>query len=277
MVFEQIFKFRPVKLNALNLFIMGFIFSELGILSSLLVFRQDAHLMSIAFTAAICMPFLFNLMEIKNIEVKSSKTFFHSVFKNNEHVFISYLMLFLGFFISYAMFAIMLPEFITLELFRGQLNVVGLAGQALEWFTGSAVAGLGFIDILINNLGVLLACFIFSIIFGVGSILFLIWNASAWGAVLGYISKQAAIVVGQNPVAYFLKTVITYFPHLITEAAAYFFAIMAGIVMSQTIINENINSDKFRLTMLEGFTLLGISFVLLIIAALLEVYVFPIF
>lgn len=275
MVFEQIFKFRPLKHNLFNLFIMGFIFSELGILSSLLVFRQDAHLMSIAFTAAVCMPYLFSLMEIKNLEVKTSKNFFHSVFNNNEHIFGAYLMLFLGFFISYALFAILLPDFITLNLFKGQLNVVGLAGNAYHALFGQAISNLSFVDIVINNLGILLACFIFSVIFGVGSILFLIWNASAWGAVLGYISKQAALVVNQNPVGYFFQTVLSYFPHLLTEAAAYFFAIMAGVVVSQTVINEHIDTDKFRLTMFEGFTLFAIALILLVLAAWLEVYIFP--
>jgi len=269
MVFEQLFKFKSVKPNAFNIFIMGFIFSELGILSSLLVFRNDAQLMSIAFTAAITMPFLFNLLEIKNIEISSEKSFFSRVFKNNEHIFVSYLMLFLGFLLSYAIFAILLPDFATLEIFKGQLNILGLAGQAL--------GKLGFGAIMINNLAVLLACFLFSIVFGVGSILFLIWNASAWGAILGYISKQSAMIIGQNPLVYFFSQFLKFFPHLIVEAASYFFAIMAGIVISQTIISERVNGEKFRLTMMEGFLLFGISLVLLVVAGILEVYVFPLF
>ncbi len=269
MVFEQIFKFKAVKPNAFNLFIMGFIFSELGILSSLLVFPNDAQLMSIAFTAAISLPFLFNLLEIKNIEISSEESFFSRVFKNNEHIFMSYLMLFLGFLLSYALFAIVLPDFATLELFSGQLNIVGYAGQAMGRIT--------FGEIFLNNLGVLFACFWFSVVFGVGSILFLIWNASAWGAILGYISKQTALIVGKNPVVYFVSQFLKFFPHLIVEAASYFFAIIAGIVISQTLINEKVNSEKFRLTMLQGFLLLGISLVLLVIAALVEVYLFPLF
>lgn len=286
MVFEQIFKFKSIRPNGFNLFIMGFIFSEMGILSALLVFRNDAHLMSIAFTAAIAVPYLFSLMEMKNIEVKSNKSFFKSVFHNNSHILLSYLMLFLGFLLSYALFAILLPDFIVLEIFRGQLNVIGLAGNAAvsagQLFTnyfiggqGAAIMHLSFGEIILNNLSVLLACFLFSIIFGVGSILFLIWNASAWGAILGFISKQSALIIGKNPVVYFLTQFIKYFPHLIVEAGAYFFAIMAGVVISQTIINEKITSEKFRLTMTEGFFLFGISLVLLVLAAVLEVYCFP--
>jgi uncharacterized membrane protein SpoIIM required for sporulation len=276
MVFEQLFKFKHIQHNSLNLFIMGFIFSELGILSSLLVFRADAHLMSIAFTAAIAVPFLFNILEIKNIEVSGEQSFFKAVFNNNKYIFNSYLMLFLGFLLSYAIFAMLLPDFITLSLFRGQLNVAGLAGGVIAAL-GFAVKQVTFGSILQNNLGVLLVCFLFSIVFGVGSILFLIWNASAWGAILGYISKQSALVIGQNPIVYFFNQLIKYFPHLIVEAAAYFFAIMAGVVVSQTLINEKFNSDTFRLTMLEGLFLFMIGIVLLVVAAFIEVKIFPYF
>lgn len=274
MVFEQLFKFKPIKKNTLNLFVMGFIFSELGILSSLLVFRQGAHLMSIAFTAAISMPFLFSLMEMKNIEIKE-KPFCISVFHNSRHIFHAYLLLFLGFFLSYAIFATLLPDFISLELFRRQLLAIFQGNLALIDFSKVAFVAVDFWEILLNNVGVLLVCFFFSVIFGVGSILFLIWNASAWGAGIGLISRQAAIAVGQNPLWFFFKKLVVLFPHLIVEAAAYFFAIIAGVMISQTFINKHVDSKSFQMTMLEGFTLFGIGLVLVIIAALLETFLFP--
>ncbi|RJQ17597.1 hypothetical protein C4573_01305 [Candidatus Woesearchaeota archaeon] len=270
-VFEQLFKVKQIKSNAFNIFILGFIFSELGILSSLLIFRRNfeyAGLLSIAFTSLLALPFLYSLLDFRNIEMSNGKSFFKTIFTNNKTILNAYLLLFLGIFLSYALFSIAMPNFSTYTIFKSQFSSANLAGQA-------TTVQLNFGDILGNNFQVLMASFIFSLLFGVGSILFLTWNASVWGTIMGFFAKQSALVISQNPFVAFSIMFVKFLPHLVTEAASYFFAVIAGVVISQTLVNENYKSEKFQYTLLEGLTLFFIAVVLLFIAAWLEVYLFP--
>ncbi len=269
MVFEQLFKLKPIKPTTFNIFLMGFLFSEIGILASLLAFYTSASLMSIAFTALLLLPFLLDLFQYQKIAIDDQTGFLRRIFTNNRVVIKTYLLLFLGFLLSYALFSILLPDFSTVTLFGSQLGVFGLVGKA--------TSGITFVPLLLNNARVFLACFVFSLIFGVGSILFLVWNASVWGAVLGYIAKQASLVLGQNPFLYFLSSFLAFLPHLITEAASYFFAIIAGVIIGQTIIYERTNKRQFVLTLREGLALLAFGLILLPIAAAVEAYLFPLY
>lgn len=268
MVFEQLFKFKPLKASSFNIFIMGFIFSELGILSALFVFPNLAGLMSIAFTAVITIPYLYNLLMQEKTEIRKSTFFLRSIVENNKIIFKSYILLFFGIFLSYVIYAIFLPEFNLFTLFENQLKFLFLSGSAVQ--PGS------FTGILFNNFTVLIIFFVFSILFGVGSVLFLTWNASVWGTILGYLIKTASQAT-HNIVQSFLVTFFKFLPHLITEASAYLLAIISGLIISQTFITVDIKSERFDYTILEGIVVLGFSLLLLIIAAYMEVYLFPLF
>ena len=153
----------------------------------------------------------------------------------------------------------------TESLFSTQLEATKLIGKATEFSQ--------FKSILINNIVVLLACLILSFVYGAGSILFLAWNASAWGAAMGYIAQNSASF--SNPFVSFFNMFIPIFPHMFTEAASYFSAAIVGGVVSKAVIREKLFSKKFHHIVTDALIFLVLGFILVVFAAYLEVYIFP--
>jgi uncharacterized membrane protein SpoIIM required for sporulation len=90
--------------------------------------------------------------------------------------------------------------------------------------------------------------------------------------VFGMMAKHAATITQTSPVKYFLITMIVVLPHLITEAGSYFLGAVAGGIISKATIREKFMSPKFKMIIKDGFSMFTIAMVVLIIAAVLEVY-----
>ncbi len=108
-----------------------------------------------------------------------------------------------------------------------------------------------------------------SLVFGAGSILFLAWNASVWGVVFAYVASKSF-----NAFNAFVDIFLKVTPHMFLEAGAYFFAIVAGGLMSQAVLKEKLGSKQFNYVIKDGFVFITISFLLLVLGALVEVYVY---
>lgn len=243
-------------------FVIGFVYSLIGILAALIIFPKSQGIASIAFLSLLLVPSLNSILKIEEIQdTKSSGFSIKKILNDHSDVLQVYLLLFLGIFMAYGLFSIRFPELLVSGLFDSQLRIIGIIGDA--------VGGFDFYSIFINNFKVLAIFLILSLIMGAGSILFLAWNASVWGAIFGYIAVHSGDAFN-NFALIFVKVA----PHMITEASSYFFAIVAGGIMSQAVLREKVGSAKFNYVMKDGFVFLTISVFLLIIGALLEVYFF---
>jgi uncharacterized membrane protein SpoIIM required for sporulation len=174
-------------------------------------------------------------------------------------------MLFLGIFLAYALFSIKFPNLLVQGIFDSQLRIIGIN-------VGQAVGGLNFYSIFTNNLRIMIIFFVLSLIFGAGSILFLAWNASVWGVVFGFMATRYI-----NAIDTFVGTFLKVMPHMFLEAGGYFFAIIAGGIMSQAVLREKFGSNKFDYVMKDGSVFLIVSLLLLVLAAFVEVYVYVLF
>ena len=119
------------------------------------------------------------------------------LFKDHKDIFEIYLLMFLGIFVAFAFSSFFFSTSAIQSLFKPQLAVANLAGAA-------TLFNKELISIIFNNLIVLVACFILSLVYGAGSILFLTWNASAWGVVIGYSAKLAVIQTDFNPFLFYV-------------------------------------------------------------------------
>lgn len=150
-------------------------------------------------------------------------------------------------------------------------NVIGMTAQ------------LGrFKEILLNNIKVLVFCLLFSVVYGLGAIFILAWNASVIGAAIGsYVTQGISQVTGtgmQKVAAYvqiytigFLKYAI----HGIPEILAYFVAGLAGGIISIAVIKQNLGTKQFEHILWDASDLIMLSVGILIVAAVLEVWVTP--
>ncbi|RJQ17598.1 stage II sporulation protein M [Candidatus Woesearchaeota archaeon] len=266
-MFEQLFTVHWIEQKPWFAFILGFCYSVFGVFSAFIVFPENVGMMSIAFTSMLIIPSLNNLLSIEeNKEIREKKLSMKLLFKDHKDMFEIYVFLFLGMLLTYSVIALILPDFTVKNMFASQLS---------PFYGGNAYAFGTFLSILQNNFVVLCICLLLSLAYGAGSILFLTWNASVWGSIFGFVAKQSANVLGQNPFQYFALTIIKVFPHMIMEASSYFFAVIAGGVISKAIIREKANDEKFKHVFTDGIIFFCIALILLLIAAWLEVYLFP--
>lgn len=265
MVFESLFSIEGIWQKKRNLFVIGMILSELGIISALLVFgREHAGLMSIAFTSVLITPILNHAIK-KLSSTKMSGLELKSMFKHHKEVIQVYSLLFLGILCSYAIMQALMPVVAEEKVFLAQLTAYGSVP------TGS-FHDVSFATIFFGNLIVLAACFAFSLVYDVGSMLFLTWNASVWGATIGYIAS--ILRPGENPLIAFVDFFVRAFPHMFTEAMAYFLAIIGGVIISKAIVTHKEADEYFNIKLKQGLMFFLFGILVLFIGAWLEVYIF---
>jgi hypothetical protein len=264
MVLEQLFKSRFIERKPVYALVMGIFYSLIGFLSAFLIFGANVGLMSVAFTSILLIPTLNKLLqEEENAEIRENKFSLRLLFRDHRDVFEVYLFVFVGIFLTHAILSVWLSSQVT-SLFSPQLAVAGITGKAM----GSGA----FVNILLNNLLVLVVCFILSLVYGAGSVIFLTWNASVWGSIVGYYVMQVS-QTGMTPVDTFIIILLPLLPHMITETLGYLSASIVGGIVSKAVTREKLMSKKFMHVLTDALLFLGLGFFLIIIAAALESFI----
>jgi uncharacterized membrane protein SpoIIM required for sporulation len=109
---------------------------------------------------------------------------------------------------------------------------------------------------------------IFSLIFGAGAMFVLAWNASVIAAAIGVFSQYS---VREIPLA-----LLRYMLHGFPEIAAYFITALAGGIFGVNALRNGIKDKKFLRVLENSIVLLFVSLILLVFAAMMEVYLIPV-
>lgn len=266
MVLEHIFPEDWLESKGRYAFILGVIYSVVGILLSSILFPGDPALVAVAFTSLLILPELYKIFSIEERrERMEQQVTLRTLWKDDLDVVRIYIFIFLGILLVYSIGTIILPDFQTNSLFREQLEIrfgQGFAGSATE----TAFSPQLFFDLLSNNFLVLVAVFIIALLTGDGAIFLITWNASVWGAIFGITAKNAGLFAGKHPLYFFGIILLVVFPHMILEAMSYFLAAISGSVISKDVILEQFASERFMevfsfnlylLLFALGFLLLG--------------------
>ena len=115
---------------------------------------------------------------------------------------------------------------------------------------------------------------LFAFFYGVGAIFILTWNASVLGVAVGN------FVNGHISSSYFTSIpfgFLRYSIHGLPEMFAYFMAGLAGSIISVAIIRHDFGSGKFKHVLIDSLDMIFFSVFILFVAALLEVFVTPVF
>ena len=123
--------------------------------------------------------------------------------------------------------------------------------------------------IFANNIYVLIFTLVFSLLFGAGVIFILAWNASVIAAAIAIFTRSD---LNSLPMA-----LLRYFVHGIPEIASYFIAALAGGIISFAVIRRDIGTERFWKVLQDSLNLIILSVIILFFAALLEVFVTPLF
>ncbi len=268
MVLEHLFPADWLQKKSRYGFILGFLYSIIGIALAKILFPEDPALVAVAFTSLMLLPELYKMFSIEEREEGKEEQFsIRELFKDNLPFVKSYLMIFLGILLSYSISSMILPSFEVNTLFREQLEVRG--GN----LTGGAVFSQGlFVSLLKNNFWVLVACFFLSLFTGDGAIFLITWNASVWGTIFGVTARNAASLSG-SPLYYFVLIMMIVTPHMILEALSYILAAISGGVISKDVLLEKIDSERFNTVFVYNFVLFLAASLFLLAGVAVETFV----
>ena len=268
-----------------KMFFVGMVYASLSLLlvkwffASDVVLSQYSGILVVTFCVIFSLPFMYYI--IKKEEAEDEKVFgIWSVWQIHKDAIYAFMWLFLGFIVAFSFWFIVLQDPL---LFNAQVEtfckinspgniencVKGYQSDQISAATGAAVNSLRFISIIENNIYVMIFTLLLSLIFGAGAIFVLAWNASVIAAAIGIFSNYR---VSEIPLGIF-----RYMFHGFPEIAAYFIAALAGGIFGVGFIRNGFRSRKFLRVVENVALLLFISILILIVAALMEVYLTPLF
>jgi uncharacterized membrane protein SpoIIM required for sporulation len=270
MVLESLIFPERAEHNPGELFFLGALYASVGILLALWIFKNEASMIMVLLTVIACIPLVYRTLrreEKKDTFIYEEK----SLLREHGKALKFLMFLFFGFIVAYSLWFVFLPEDATANLFRTQMATIN---QINSKIVGNVINDNVIFQIFFNNLKVLFFSILFAFFYGAGAIFILTWNASVIGTAIGDFAKNKLIGVS----TYFFSIPIAigrYMTHGVFEILAYFVGGLAGGIISVAIINHDINSDKFRIIIRDSLDLIMLSIILLVIAALIEVFVTP--
>ncbi|MBI4895159.1 MAG: stage II sporulation protein M [Candidatus Aenigmarchaeota archaeon] len=267
MVLEAILNPKKAEDKPWLVFFIAVILSFLAIYISWVLFPSQASILSVAFVTIFFVPFFQRLFrfEEKKDELAVRKHMKHdSIFKRHQKALYVYGAFFIGVILVYSAVFTFIPSMrdvfsLQLEWFKGS-------------FTGQAVEAGNFARYFVNNTQVMLIFFILSIVFGAGAVFILSWNASVIAVYLGIVVNKFIPALGVSTAYVYGFTIgagsIIF--HAIPEIGGYFFAGIAGGVLSIALLREKFMSKEFKEAGKDAMVWFVLAEVLIIIGALIE-------
>lgn len=281
---ESLINPKRVEKGPWKMLFIGLIYGSLSLLlvswffSGDIVLSKFSGMIVVTFSVMFTLPFMYYMIKQEEEEDEQIEGFF-SVWRVHKDAIYAFMWLFLGLVISFAFWYIILQDS---NLFNAQIetycminspgNIEGcVAKYDIEnriATTGAATKEMRLLSIIENNIYVMIFTLIFSLIFGAGAIFVLAWNASVISAAIGIFTS------------YDLKDIpfglLRYMIHGAPEIGAYFITALAGGIFGVGVIRNGIRNPKFLRIIENVVILLFISIMILIIAAVIEVYFTPI-
>jgi len=280
MVLEYLIGPRGAEKKPQHMLLIGFLYVAAALFISFWIFPENADLVAVFLCTFASLPVIYDALRIEeNVDVVETEE--KTILKQHGRALKFFICLFIGFMLGYALFYAILPPSYLPKAFSIQTKTIAAvnsptgAATSLQW-------GM-FIRIFINNFKVLLFCVLFSFIYGMGAIFILAWNASVIGVAIGAfirtnLQHYTAVLGMVAPAAYFKAYtlgLLRYSIHGIPEIAAYFVAGLAGSIISIAVIRHDLGTKNFEKIILDSSDLIIISILILVIAALLEVFITP--
>lgn len=265
------------------LFLWGIIYAIVaGLLADWLFPGSMASMVMVALTTIVCIPLIYNTMkyeEEKDMEIDAEQ----KLLKEHSKAIMVFLMLFLGITVGMTFLYLVLPVDQAMNLFSNQITTYKQINPA-QTITGQVTSPGAFQRILINNIKVLFFCIVFSLLYGAGAMFVLSWNASVVALAAGNAIRTKLAILAANAgavgIADYLHIVAIdgfsrYLLHGVFEIGSYIVAALAGGIISVAIIKKHFSGDRAEHIILDVTDLLLASFVILIFAAIIEVYITP--
>ncbi|MFH0936531.1 MAG: stage II sporulation protein M [Candidatus Woesearchaeota archaeon] len=286
MVLESIVTPIKAEKKPWDMFFIGLLYSSVAMFLALWIFRDQASLVMVFLTVTATVPLMYNTLkfeEEKDLSIEKERT----LLKEHSKALSFFMFLFLGFLLAFAIWYVFLPEKVIEQTFNIQLQTIKSINSKIlgHSITSSSLASDVLLQIFSNNVKVLLFCIFFSFFYGAGAIFILTWNASVISAAIGtFIRNNISMYadsIGLTKIAgyfgVFSLGLLRYSIHGIPEILAYFIGGLAGGIISVAVIRHDFGSGHFKKILFDSLDLIILGIFVLFIAALLEVFVTPLF
>jgi len=285
MVLEYVLGPRGAERKPWLMIPIGAVYTFLAYFVAGILFPEHIGLVIVFLITIASIPVIYDAMKLEEREDVEEQDEVN-VLIHHGRALLFFTCLFIGFLIGFSALYVMLPLEQAQAAFSVQIRTINsinapVSGRAVSGFENSVAY---FITIFVNNFKVVLFCLLFSFVYGAGAIFILAWNASTMGVAIGnfirisydYLLKKSL----PAPVAYAGASamgLLRYSIHGIPEMFAYFVAGLAGGIISVAIIRHDLGTKRFEKIILDASDLIIIALLVLLLAALLEVYVTPLF
>ncbi|MFH1311228.1 MAG: stage II sporulation protein M [Nanoarchaeota archaeon] len=281
---ESIINPKRVEKGPWKMFFVGFIYASLSLLlvkwffSTDVVLSQYSGMIVVLFCVMFSLPFIF--YEIKQEEQEDEGVLgVFSVWKIHKDAIYSFMWLFLGFILAFSFWYIILQDS---TLFNAQIetycriNTAGDITSCVEKYdfanirgtaTGAVTKEIRLLSIVENNVYVMIFTLLLSLIFGAGAIFILAWNASVISAAIAIFTQYS---LKDIPLG-----ILRYMIHGFPEITAYFITALAGGIFGVGVLRNGVADKKFLHVLENVVILLFIALLMLLVAAVIEVYFTP--
>ena len=251
MVVEYLIRPHWVVKNPVYALLLGACLSFIGTSIGLFIFPDDAAIAGILFTTIAATPFLE-----KVLDTVKAKQFWH----RNGTIAGIYGLFFFGVALSYVIWYFILPSQASQFFFDRQINVLTQPLSSIIGFFSQTQTTL--IAIISNNLKLVIFALALSFLYGIGATILIIWNASVLGIFLASLGK--------------FTTILAFAPHTSMEFIAYFFAAIAGGLISIAVddAKTKFKSKKFYQLINDSAVLFIVAVLIIIAAGFLETFAF---
>lgn len=278
---EAIINPRSSEKGPWKMFFIGLIYASLSLLLVHWFFSNDASLskasgmLVVVFCIMFSLPYMYYIIKREEKEDEEVEGFL-AVWRTHKDAIVSLMWLFLGFVVAFTFWHIILQDSNLLNFqiqTYCQINEPGSVSDCIQRYsfsndiTGALTGQTRLLSIVENNVYVMIFTLLFSLIFGAGAIFVLVWNASVISAAIGIFTQYN---IKEIPLG-----ILRYMIHGLPEIAAYFIAALAGGIFGAGVIRNGFRSRKTLRVVENSMMLLFIALLILILAAILEVYLTP--
>lgn len=264
-MFDKIFDQKKVQSNANYALFAGVFFTLVSFVASYILFQRTTFVgvAAVIFTIALAMPIVIKFLE-------SAKINDENFFSKTKHMLDFYIYFFIGAFVVFFLVSLIMPsKVLTSEQLYGSATRIilpqqGIPAPPIEEFSL-------FMRIWSNNNYVMVVAFVLSLLYGAGSLLLMVLNASIFASSLSDIIRQSITGTDFFSVFSFMSCNmgIMLF-HMIPEVIAYLLAAIAGGMLSHAVVKEKLLSRNFFDAVRRSILIFVISMVVLTVGALIE-------
>ncbi len=279
---ELLMKPKRAERRPWELFFVGLFWASISLGLVVFVFGKDSilreggGLLIVTFTVICCLPFMYYIIKLeegKDIAISDSG----KLIKEHSKAIRALMWMFLGFVVAFSFWYIAFPEQVGPN-FNFQIKTFCAINNpshfeyCVEQYgvpiaTGKAAGADAVLGIFANNIYVLIFTILFSLAFGAGAMFILVWNASVIAAAIAIFTDKT---VSQLPLG-----LARYMIHGVPEIGAYFVGALAGGIVSVAVIRKDLRGEGTWKILQDSLLMIIIAIVILIVAALMEVYLTP--